>query len=181
MLALLLIALSVGLDNFGAATAIGVGGVSPGMRFRVALVFGLFEGAMPVVGLVIGHSVASTFGGAAPVIGGVLLGLTGAYTILREGFAKRKDVPERRQVGALRLLALGAALSVDNVVVGFALGAYHVNLVAALVTIALVSVGLSLLGLELGSRLGQRVGERSELVGGAMLILVGVAIGTGLL
>ena len=46
---------------------------------------------------------------------------------------------------------------------------------------AVVSVGLSLLGLELGSRLGSRVGEWSEEIGGAVLILVGIAIGAGLI
>jgi putative Mn2+ efflux pump MntP len=37
-----------------------------------------------------------------------------------------------------------------------------------------------LLGLEVGSRLGERFGQRSELIGGVVLILVGVAVGTGL-
>jgi len=44
-----------------------------------------------------------------------------------------------------------------------------------------VSVGLSLLGLEIGSRLGRHLGLRSELVGGIVLIAVGAAVGTGLL
>ena len=45
---------------------------------------------------------------------------------------------------------------------------------------AIVSVGLSLLGLELGSRLGSRVGEYSEMAGGAVLVLVGAALAVGL-
>jgi putative Mn2+ efflux pump MntP len=76
---------------------------------------------------------------------------------------------------------IGAALSIDNIVIGFALGTYHVNIVAAALIIATVSVALSLVGLELGSRLGERLGRRGELVGGAVPILVGVAVGTGLL
>jgi putative Mn2+ efflux pump MntP len=80
-----------------------------------------------------------------------------------------------------RLVLIGAALSIDNLVIGFAFGAYHVNLWVAALTIAAVSVGLSLLGLEIGGRLGERLGRRSEFAGGAVLILVGVAIGTGLL
>jgi putative Mn2+ efflux pump MntP len=53
--------------------------------------------------------------------------------------------------------------------------------VVAALTIGAISVALSLLGLEIGRHLGKRLGQRSELVGGAVLILVGVAIGTGLL
>ena len=40
---------------------------------------------------------------------------------------------------------------------------------------------MSLLGLELGSRLGSTVGERSEEIGGVVLILVGIAIAAGLI
>jgi hypothetical protein len=49
--------------------------------------------------------------------------------------------------------------------------------VVAAVTIAGVSVALSLLGLEIGGRLGRRI----ELVGGVVLVFIGVGIGAGLL
>ena len=61
------------------------------------------------------------------------------------------------------------------------LGAYHVNLAAAAVLIGVVSVTLSLVGLELGNRLGNKTGERGELIGGLVLIAVGIAIAGGIL
>ena len=180
MLALLLVAVSVGLDNFGASTALGVSGVDRRLRLRVALIFGVFEAAMPVVGLLLGHSLAHFLGSAANLIGGATLVAAGAYAIATEPLGGKEDAgaPEP---SVKRLLLLGAALSIDNLIIGFALGTYHVNLVAAAVVIAVISVALSLLGLEIGSRLGERLGQRAELVGGAVLILVGLAIGTGLL
>ena len=180
VLALLLVALSVGMDNFGASIAIGVSGIDRRLRIRTAVIFGVFEAAMPVVGLLLGHSLAHNLGTAAKPIGGALLGLAGAYAIVTE-IVGEKDPTKYREPSLKRLVLIGAALSIDNLVIGFALGAYHVNLVAAAVTIAAISVGLSLLGLEVGSRLGERLGRRADLVGGAVLILVGVAIGTGLL
>jgi manganese efflux pump family protein len=44
-----------------------------------------------------------------------------------------------------------------------------------------VSVTLSLIGLELGDRLGTKTGERGELLGGLVLIAVGIAIASGIL
>jgi putative Mn2+ efflux pump MntP len=79
------------------------------------------------------------------------------------------------------LLITGAALSIDNLAVGFALGTFHVNLAVAAVVIGAVSICLSLLGLELGSRLGTRAQDRGELIGGLVLIGVGVAIAAGVL
>jgi putative Mn2+ efflux pump MntP len=61
-----------------------------------------------------------------------------------------------------QLLVTGTALSIDNLAVGFALGTYHVSLAVAAITIGAVSVTLSLIGLELGDRLGTKTGERGE-------------------
>jgi len=44
-----------------------------------------------------------------------------------------------------------------------------------------ISVAMSLAGLELGHRLGAQVEEWSEEIGGVVLIGVGIAIATGLL
>jgi manganese efflux pump family protein len=75
-----------------------------------------------------------------------------------------------------RLLVTGAALSIDNLVVGFALGTHKVSLALAAVVIAVVSVAMSLVGLELGRRLGRVVEEWSDEISGGVLILVGAAI-----
>ena len=44
-----------------------------------------------------------------------------------------------------------------------------------------VSVAMSLVGLELGVRIGAAAGERSELIACALLIVVGVVIAAGAL
>ncbi len=180
MVALFLVALSVGLDNFGAATSIGVRGVDRTLRLRVAVVFGFFEAAMPLVGILLGRAVAGDLGGAATPLAGALLAAVGLYSVLAELLGgHRADAEPGRNLG--RLVLIGALLSVDNLVIGFALGTFHVNVVVAAAVIAVVSVGLSLLGLELGSRLGTRLGERAELVGGLVLVAIGIAIGLGIL
>jgi manganese efflux pump family protein len=180
MIALLFVAVSVGLDNFAASTALGVSGVDSKLRLRVALIFGVFEGIMPIIGLLLGHSLAHDLGSTAKPFAGGLLGLAGAYAMVT-GLRGHREAAPGPQLSIKHLVALGGVLSIDNLVIGFALGAYHVNLVVAAVTIAGISVALSLLGLEIGGRLGEHLGQRSELVGGAVLILVGVAIGVGLL
>jgi putative Mn2+ efflux pump MntP len=180
VIALFLVAMSVGLDNFAAATALGVSGVNRKLRFRVAMIFGIFEGVMPVVGLLIGRSLAHGLGSTAKPVAGVLLGLAGAYAIVTELVGDRAPA-KNPELSVRHLILIGGALSIDNLVIGFALGAYHVNLVIAALTIAGVSVALSMLGLEIGGQLRARLGRRSEFLGGAVLVLVGVAIGVGLL
>jgi putative Mn2+ efflux pump MntP len=80
-----------------------------------------------------------------------------------------------------RLLASGLVLSMDNLVVGFALGTYGVSVAAGAILIGSISVGMSLVGLELGGLLGRWAGRRSEQMSGLILILVGAAIAGGAL
>ena len=51
----------------------------------------------------------------------------------------------------------------------------------AAIVIGVVSVAMSLLGLELGHRIGGRVGDRGELIGGVALIAVGIALAAGVI
>jgi putative Mn2+ efflux pump MntP len=185
VLALLLVAASVGLSNFAAAIGIGVAGVDARTRLRVGLVFGLFESGMPVVGLLLGQQLAGELGHAARWTGAALLIAIGGYAVLRSLRAVRGAA--RQQPGARpprwlgRLLLSGLALSMDNLVVGFALGTYQTGLAESALIIGAVSVALSLIGLELGARLGAWAGARSEQVGGVILISVGIAIASGAL
>jgi manganese efflux pump family protein len=185
MLALLLVALALGLSNFAAAVGIGVSGIDGRTRLRVGVIFGLFEGGMPILGLLLGRSLANALGQAAHWIGAALLVATGLYAVVQaiRSSHRQQDqdpaVPAGQRTG--RLLVTGAALSIDNLAVGFALGTFHVNLAAAAVIIAVVSVTLSLIGLELGNRLGAKAGEQGELIGGLVLIGVGIAVASGVL
>src|SRR5215475_4508387 len=181
MVALLLVALSLGLSNFAAAVGIGVAGVDSRTRLRVGLIFGIFEAGMPVIGLLLGHSLASTLGPAARWVGAGLLIATGLFALIQAARSRDhdgdQDAATAQPLG--RMLVTGLALSIDNLAVGFALGTYHVGIVLAAVVIGLVSVALSLAGLELGSRIGRRAGSRGELISGGVLIGVGILIATG--
>ena len=182
LLSLLLVSVSVGLSNFAGAVGIGLSGINVRTRIRVGLAFGFFEALMPVLGLLLGEAVAGLFGQYGKYVGGAILILTGAYTIIQ---ARMTSVEQKarmpRSVRMQSLIITALALSIDNLAVGFALAVYRINIVLAAATMGVISVALSLVGLELGSRLGSRIEEWSEELGGAVLILVGIALAVGLI
>jgi putative Mn2+ efflux pump MntP len=183
MVALLLVALALGADNLAVALGIGVSGVRGAVRVRIAVIFGLFEAGMPLLGMAAGRTVAGSLGSAAPWLGGGLLVAVGAYQVVE--WARERNSPGDAATpgswGTGRVLVSGLAMSIDNLVVGFALGAYHVSVVAAALVIGVVSVAMALTGLELGARIGAALGERGELAGAIVLIAVGSVIAVGLL
>jgi len=232
VLALLLVAASVGLSNLAAAIGIGFGGVTARTRVRVALTFGIFEAGMPIVGLVIGAGVASGIGHVARWIGAAVLIGIGAITVIQAwrqpaeagrdalpqpaeagrdalpqpAEAGRDASPQRAEPGRDeppqpaepgrdaprpgqphhtdslgRLIISAFALSLDNLAAGFALGTMHIGVAEGAIVIGVVSVVLSLAGLELGGRIGVAAGRRGEQIGGAILVAVGVALAVGVL
>jgi manganese efflux pump family protein len=181
VLALILVAVSLGLSNFAAAISIGISGTSARTRLKVGIIFGLFEAGMPIAGLALGHGLAQALGHSARWISAGLLIATGAWAIAQVVRGDRQAAPAPDGQRSGRLVLTGLAISVDNLAVGFALGAFHVNLAVAAVTIGSISVAMSLIGLELGAQIGARVGQRGELVGGLVLIGVGAAVAAGLI
>jgi putative Mn2+ efflux pump MntP len=184
MLALLLVAVSLGLSNFAASVGLGASGVDRRTRLRVGLVFGFFETAMPIIGLLAGRGAAGALGHATRWLGAALLIATGVYSLVQalrsaRDAASTGTPSEPQRLGPL--LVTGLALSLDNLAVGFALGAVHVSLPVAVIVIGAVSVTLSLLGLELGQRLSTQIGGRGEILGGLVLIGVGIAVAAGVL
>jgi putative Mn2+ efflux pump MntP len=105
-------------------------------------------------------------------------GATGFGSVLSPDVSRLLASPSPR-LG--RLLASGLVLSMDNLVVGFALGTYGVGVAAGAILIGSISVAMSLIGLELGGLLGRWAGRRSEQMSGVILILVGAAIAGGAL
>ncbi len=181
LLSLLLVSVSVGLSNFAGAIGIGLSGISVRTRIRVGLAFGFFEALMRVIGLLLGHTVAGFFGQYGKYVGGAILILTGVYTIAQERLFSKKKPAAGQGMATQSLLITALALSIDNLAVGFALAVYPVDIWLAAVTFGVVSIVMSLVGLELGHHLGKRAEEWSEEIGGAVLILVGVAIAVGIL
>ncbi len=173
---LLLVGLSVGLGNFAASVAIGLGGVTKKLRIRIAIVFGIFETGMPIIGLLIGQRIAHDLGGKANIIGGLLLGLTGIYLIISSlRKSDDKDVVNASK-GWAKLIFTGLALSIDNLIIGFGLGTHNQPILLSAIVIGTISIGLALIGLELGNKLNSKVGSYSEILSGVILIFVGLLI-----
>lgn len=182
LLSLLLVSVSVGLSNFAGAIGIGLSGISVRTRIRVGLAFGFFEALMPALGLLLGHSVQGFFGSYGKYVAGAVLVLTGAYTIVQARFVNvERKTRMPRSVRTESLLVTALALSLDNLAIGFALAVYPVDVWLAALTFGVVSIIMSLIGLEIGHAVGKRAESWSEEIGGGVLILVGLAIGVGVL
>ena len=167
MVALLIVAVALGLNNFGAAIAIGVSGVDRRTEIKVATVFGLCDVVMPATGMLIGTGLAGPLGSAARWAGAGILFATAVWGLV-ESLRGDEDAPQIWH--GWRLLVSGAALSLDDLAVGLALGTVRFPILLAVTAFGLMSFIMSIIGLQLGAKLGTVTGERGELVAAVMLI-----------
>ena len=176
MVALLVVAVALGLNNFGAAIAIGVSGVDRRTELKVATVFGLCDVVMPATGMLIGTRLAGPLGSAARWAGAGILFVTAVWGLI-EALRGGDDAPHVWH--GWRLLVSGAALSLDDLAVGLALGTVRYPIVLAVALFGLMSFVMSIIGLRLGGKLGTAAGEHGEVVGAIVLIGISGAMAMG--
>jgi len=103
VLKLLAFVLPLGLDSFAVAAAIGASQVTTiWQRLRISLIFVLFEGGMPLIGLALGAMLARGIGQVADYVAGAAVIAIGAWMLL----ASDEDEEEK----ASRLLVAFKAL-----------------------------------------------------------------------
>lgn len=149
------------------------------------LMFGLFQGLMPVAGYLLGGLAAEVIETYAGVITLVILGLVGG-NMIREGVcalhgAGEQDGPEEpgagpvaRRLTFVTVLAQAIATAIDAFAVGVSLRAQAVSVVVAAPIIALTTFLCCVAALALGRKLGEVLGDRAQVAGGIVLVLIGL-------
>ena len=78
--------------------------------------------------------------------------------------------------GFRELFILAVATSIDALAVGVTFSFLSVNLLEAVTVIGSVTFAISLAGVAIGSRFGDKLKEKAEIMGGLILIILGCKI-----
>lgn len=167
-----LMAVALGMDAFSLGVGIGMKGVRQKDALRIGTMVALFHILMPLLGIFAGQYVGVLLGDLARYASGGLLLLLGLHMILSSfksgGF---QSINHRSLWGSL-LFSL--SVSIDSFSVGVSMGMFHSNLVLTVLTFGFFGGIMSLMGLGLGRKMGQRLGDYGEAAGGAILFAFGL-------
>jgi manganese efflux pump family protein len=168
----LILGFVLSLDNFRVSIALGT--VPFGLRraVQVALVFGLWDAIMPLVGLLIGRKIGEAVGDVAELVGAAALGGYGLYLVIS---ALRNPEPEELD-HPWALFGIPFTLSLDNLFAGASLGLLGLAPWLTAAVFGVMTAVMSLVGLQLGRAAARVVRIRSDLVGGVTLIIAAVAL-----
>jgi manganese efflux pump family protein len=177
LLTLIALILPLGLDTFGVAAALGIAGLKPNERTRVAVIFTLFEMGMPIAGLVIGRVVGGALSSIAEYIAAVALIALGGYILWpHEDDDEEEKLELLARTRGLAVLGLGLSISLDELAIGFAFGLLRLPPVLVIVLIGAQAFLVAQLGLRLGARVSETFRENAERLAGLVLLLLGIAL-----
>jgi len=176
-----IIGIAVGLAMDATAVAIGtsvfLGRVNGRQVFRFAFHFGLFQAAMPVLGWFAGRGLSvyiETWDHWVAFALLTVIGGKGIYDVFRGDEEKNESTPDPTR--GFSLIVLSVATSIDALAVGLSLAVLQVTIWYAAAVIGVVTAALTMCGMLLGSRVGQRFGLRVRALGGLILIGIGAKI-----
>ena len=179
------IGFGLAMDAFAVSLTSGAANAKISIRqiVKIALVFGLFQAAMPVIGWVAGDLFSSFIEVVDHYIAFILLGYIGGKMIY-EAIKKKDDGHEgsaNANMDNKTLLLMAVATSIDALVTGIIL-----PMAAGVTTFGRMLVAISIIGgitfalcvaaVYLGKAFGMMLKNKAEIVGGAVLIFIGAKI-----
>lgn len=173
-MALILMALALGMDAFSVCMGMGMTKFSGYQMFRIGLLIGLFHVLMPLIGMALGHFISSRFGDITGMIGGILLLLIGSQMIL--SLVKNQQTSQISYTSDTSVILFSMSVSIDSFSVGLSMGLFGAKVLVAVSLFGFVSMVMSWIGFIIGKRTRRYFGRYGEVLGGLIMFLFGLKL-----
>jgi len=178
---LMLLAVGLSMDAFAVSICKGLAMKKATLKagLTCGVWFGGFQALMPLIGFFLGTLFAGAIQAIDHWIAFVLLVVIG-INMLKEAFSKKCDCEENEHdadLSAKTMFVMAVATSIDALAVGISLAmAGNVNIVSAVLLIGAFTCVFCTVGVRVGNIFGSRFGNKAQMAGGIILILLGTKI-----
>ena len=186
-IALIFTAFALSMDAFAVSITKGmtIKNLKKSTALKMALTFGVFQGAMPLLGWALGISFESYIKSIDHWIAFILLGFIG-FNMIKGFFDDRKEGKESElefsattdvdDLSNKEIIMLAVATSIDALAVGISFAFLNVSIIPAASIICIITFLVCVVGVFVGNKVGDIFNGYAELVGGIILILIGFNI-----
>ena len=186
-IALIFTAFALSMDAFAVSITKGmtIKNLKKSTALKMALAFGVFQGAMPLLGWALGISFESYIKSIDHWIAFILLGFIG-FNMIKGFFDDRKEGKESElefsattdvdDLSNKEIIMLAVATSIDALAVGISFAFLYVSIIPAASIICIITFLVCVVGVFVGNKVGDIFNGYAELVGGIILILIGFNI-----
>lgn len=171
-----IVLLGCGLAMDASTAAMTDGMYECGMKVKksvfIALIFGIFQGLMPIFGFYSGR-IFSEF--ISKINHYVAFGIL-VFLGLKMLFEANKETEIEGKVTYPKIILQGIATSIDALIAGVTLAIAGVEIYLAAFIIFLVTAILSFVAIYLGCICGHLIKNKAQILGGILLIILGIKI-----
>ena len=180
LIEIILIGLGLSMDAVAVALANGIAykNTSKVKLLAMPILFGVFQGLMPLIGYFAGGFFADAISQYANLLVFVILGFIGVK-MLKDNLGDKEEAEEevelQNQVLTYKTLVIQAiATSIDAFAVGIGFSAIQVEILPAVTIITLTTAVCCLGAIGAGKKVRTLLGGKAEIVGGVILVLIAV-------
>ncbi len=176
IISIFLIAIALAMDAFSVSMTKGFTQkhLSKSQILFYGIFFGGFQALMPILGYFCGNVISSIVESLASVIGFILLLAIGLNMIRESLSGGDEEITDNFSFKEVTLLAI--ATSIDAFAVGITLALLNDPILISALIIGIVAFLFSIVGVFLGRKLGDYIGDKFQILGGVILILIGIKI-----
>ena len=186
-IALIFTAFALSMDAFAVSITKGmtIKNLKKSTALKMALAFGVFQGAMPLLGWALGISFESYIKSIDHWIAFIVLGFIG-FNMIKGFFDDRKEenaselefsaTTDVDDLSNKEIIMLAVATSIDALAVGISFAFLNVSIIPAASIICIITFLVCVVGVFVGNKVGDIFNGYAELVGGIILILIGFNI-----
>ena len=193
---IVLTAFALAMDVFAVSVTKGMTlkNLTKAIAIKIALFFGVFQAAMPLIGWLLGISFQGYIKAIDHWIALILLSILGGkmiyefYESRKEGTSENEDTESevsttlegeennKYEISNKELTTLAIATSIDALAVGISFAFLNVNIVSSSLIIGIITFIVCFIGVIAGKKIGAIFKDYAELIGGIILILIGINI-----
>jgi len=169
-----LMAIALAMDAFTVAVTCGMDGTirTMGQRIKTALIFGFFQGLLFAVGIVLYQILSGEVTKYNSLVAGIILLTLGVHSLFNS-FQAQTGL-ERKNFSFGVLCVLGIATSIDALAAGITFNLIYNNTSEAIIIVGLIGTLLTYAGAAFGMKIGHRIGNKANVIGGLVIISLGI-------
>ena len=137
------------------------------------LFFGGFQALMPLLGYYASGVFADFLSSYSGIIVLIILGVIGCKMVY-DGLHPQLEEETDCSLTYRMLLLQAVATSIDAFAVGVGFSAMQVNIVQAVSIIGVTTLVCSFLSIAIGKKFGNMLGNKAQILGGMILIIIGI-------
>lgn len=186
-------AIALAMDAFAVSITKGMTlkSLSKGIAIKIALFFGVFQAAMPLIGWILGIGFQDHIKAIDHWVALILLSILGGKMIYEfyKGRKEEKDEvndaeievsttleSDKNELSNKELTTLAIATSIDALAVGISFAFLDVNIILSSLIIGVITFIICFIGVIAGKKIGGLFKDYAELIGGIILIIIGINI-----